>query len=107
MNTYRYVTGSLIVNTDCTASEFSKVFGVGVRNFERYAKRYREGGADAFFKPSDQRGRCYKMTAEKLEKAQKLPDLNYSQMKIAREINVNEASIRYHLKNGNLKKRIN
>ena len=49
MNTYRYVTASLIVNHSCSATALSEVFGVGVRNFERYAQRLHELGTDSFF----------------------------------------------------------
>lgn len=105
LNTYRYITGSLIVNHACRASDLSKVFGVGVRNFERYAQKFREGGASAFFNPTDQRGKCYKMTPDKLIKAQEFLDAGLSQMKTAEFINVNEASIRYHIKKGSLKKK--
>lgn len=105
INTYPYITGTLIVNHSCKPSDLSKVFGVGVRNFERYAKKMREGGAEAFFNPTDQRGKCHKMTADKIEEAQQLLNTGFSQMKTAKLINVNEASIRYHLKNGNLKKK--
>jgi len=105
INTYRFITGTLIVTHACKPTALSKVFGVGIRNFERYAQKFREGGASAFFKPTDQRGKCHKMTPTKLEEAQKLLDTGFSQMKTARLINVNEASIRYHLKKGNLKKK--
>jgi len=105
LNTYRYITGNLIVTSGIKPSGLSRVFGVGVRNFERYAKQYRDGGADAFFKPSDQRGKCHKMTPEKLVEAQKHLDNNLSQAQTANLIHVNEASIRYHLKKGTLKKK--
>lgn len=106
-NTFRFITATLIENHSCSASALSKVFGIGVRNFERYAKRHREGGAEAFFKPNDKRGQCHKMTPDKLLDAQKYLNLGYSQMRTAREINVHEASIRYHLKKGTLKKKHN
>lgn len=106
-NTYRFVTATLIENHSCSASALSKVFGVGVRNFERYAKRLRDFGTEAFFNPKDSRGQCHKMTPDKLLDAQRYLDLSYSQMRTAREINVNEASIRYHIKKGTLKKNNN
>ena len=105
INTYRYVTATLIENHSCSASALSKVFGVGVRNFERYAKHLRDYGVEYFFKPNDSRGKCYKMTPEKLKDAQEYLNSGYSQMRTAREINVNEASIRYHIKKGTLKKK--
>ena len=105
INTYRYVTASLIVNHSCKASSLSKVFGVGVRNFERYAKRLRDDGPQAFFNPGDSRGKCHKMTADKIKLAQKYLDHGYSQMKTARSVGVNEASIRYHINKGTLIKK--
>lgn len=107
INTYRYVIASLIVNNSCSASNLSKVFGVSVRNFHRYAKRLREGGSDAFFNAVDNRGKCHKFTPEKQQEAQKYLDMGYSQLKTAKRIGVSEAAIRYHLKKGSLKKNQN
>ena len=106
INTYRYITATLIVNNSCRATELSAVLGVNVRNFERYTKRLRVGGADAFFNPIDNRGKCHKMTHERLLEAQKYIDLGYSQQRTGKEINVNEATIRYHLRKGSLKKKM-
>lgn len=61
LNTFRFITATLIVTHSCGASALGKVFGVGVRNFERYAKRFRDHGTDAFFNPVDSRGKCHKM----------------------------------------------
>ncbi len=55
-------------------------------------------------KPNDARGQCYKMTEERIKQAQGFLDNSYSQKRTAREIGVNEATIRYHLKKGTLKK---
>lgn len=106
MKTYRFVTASLIVNHSCKASDLGRVFGVSSRNFERYAKRLRESGAEGLFKPNDSRGDCFKMTTDKLIKAQEFLDLGYSQKRTAKELDMNEASIRYHIKKGNLKKKV-
>ena len=105
LNTFRFICATLIVNHSCSASALSKVFGVGVRNFERYAKRFREHGTESFFNPVDSRGKCHKMTLYKINEAQGYLDLGYSQMRTAKQINVNEASIRYHIKKGTLKKK--
>ncbi len=107
MNTYRYVTATLIVNHSCSATRLSEVFGVNTINFYRYAKRLRKGGADSFFKPDDSRGQTHKMTQDKIEEAQKYLNLGYSQLKTAKIIQVSESAIRYHIKNGNLKKNQN
>ena len=107
LNTYRYVTASLIINHSCRASDLSKVFGVGVRNFERYAQRLRDFGTEAFFNPTDERSKCYKMTPNRIIDAQKLLNNACSNMQTAKTIGVNEATIRYHLNKGSLKKRKN
>lgn len=106
LNTFRFVCAILIENHSCSASALGKVFGVGVRNFERYAKRLRDHGTESFFNPVDSRGKCHKMTPDKISEAQGYLDVGYSQMRTAKEINVNEASIRYHIKKGTLKKKI-
>lgn len=105
INTYRFVTASLIVNNYCRPIDLSKIFNVSERNFQRYAKRLREEGAETFFKPKDERGKCYKMTPDKLKEAQEYLDEGYSQSKTAKKININEATIRYHIKKGTLKKK--
>ena len=104
LNTYRYVTATLIVNHACSGTRLEKVFGVPRINFYRYAKRLREEGPDSFFKTKGHRGQCHKMTPDKIKQAQEYLDLGFSQLKTAKKINVNETSIRYHLKKGSLKK---
>lgn len=106
-NSFRFITATLIVNHSCSATGLSRVFGFGVRNFERYAKRLRDLGTEAFFKPNDDRGKCHKMTQEKLIEAQGFLDDGYSYQGTAKEIHVHESSIRYHLKKGTLKKNEN
>ena len=104
LKTFRFITATLMVNKSCTSTDLHRVFLVGSRNFQRYAKQLRDGGNDVFFKTNDDRGKCHKMTPEVIIKAQEYLDLGYSQKGTAKEINVNEASIRYHLKKGTLKK---
>ncbi|MCK5538368.1 MAG: hypothetical protein KAI79_16190 [Bacteroidales bacterium] len=106
LNTYRYVTATLIVNHACSGTRLEAVFGVARINFYRYAKRLREEGADSFFRIKDRRGQCHKMTPDKIKQAQEYLDLGYSQLRTATAINVNETSIRYHLKKGTLKKKL-
>lgn len=104
MRTFRYITATLIENNSCSATELSKVFCFNVRNFYRYVKQLRENGIESFSKPNDARGQCHKMTEDKIKQAQEFLDKSYSQKRTAKEIGVNEASIRYHLRKGTLKK---
>lgn len=106
MNNYRYILANLVHTKLCSASEISKALGVNSRNIERYAKKLRELGMDSFFNQEDHRGECYKMTDSVLIKAQELLDSGKSQLKTAKELGLSESSIRYHIKNGNLKKNL-
>ena len=105
MNNYRYILANLVQSKLCSCSEISKALGVSSRNIERYAKKLRENGMESFFNQEDHRGECYKMKDSTLIKAQGLLDAGNSQLKTAKELGLSESSIRYHLKNGNLKKK--
>jgi len=107
-NSYRFIAGNLICNKLCTISELHVCLGEARKNIERYAKTFREKGAEHFFSCKETRGQCYKMTESlKIEIQGKLDD-GISQYRISRDCGISEASIRYHLKNGNLtlKKRL-
>jgi predicted transcriptional regulator len=106
-NNYRYILANLVESKLCHPMEISKALGISQRNVERYAKKLRECGMESFFNQIDQRGECYKMTESLLLQAQHLLDDGNSQLKTAKILGVSESSIRYHLKNGNLKKNFN
>ncbi len=106
LQTFRFVAASLINNNSCSSSDLQRVFSFDIRNFQRYAKIFKDKGADVFFNPQDERGKCHKMTPAIIILAQEYLDLGYSQKRTAKEINVNEASIRYHIRKGNLKKKL-
>ncbi len=105
LESLRFIIGNLVENNLCTTGEINCFLGISKRNINRYAKKFRECGGNGFFNKEDNRGKCYRMTESKLEEAQKLLDQGLSQVKVAKELGVNEASIRYHLKKGNLKKK--
>jgi predicted transcriptional regulator len=106
-NNYRYILGNLVVSKLCHPSEISNALGISQRNVERYAKKLREKGIESFFNQTDQRGECYKMTAPLFLQAQQLLDAGNSQLNTAKTLGISESCIRYHLKAGNLKKKIN
>lgn len=105
MNNYRYILANLVQSKLCSASEVSRALGVSARNIERYAKKLRNHGMESFFNQTDGRGECYKMTESTLIKAQQFLDAGMSQLKTSKELGLSESCIRYHLKNGNLKKK--
>lgn len=103
-NGYRFVLATLINNKFCCIKELSDSLGVPRKNIERYAKALREKGMAHFFNRKETRGQCHKLTPAKIEEAQKLLDLGYSQQGTAKAIGVSESAIRYHIKAKRLKK---
>ncbi|NEW85346.1 MAG: hypothetical protein GZ094_23695 [Mariniphaga sp.] len=103
-NSYRYILANLVVNNMCGCSELSKALGINAKNVQRYVKDLREHGMGYFFNREDNRGQCHKFTIDKQAQAQKLLDTGYSQQRTAKELGISESAIRYHLREGNLKK---
>jgi len=104
-NGYRFIMANLVVNGLCTITELCSVFGAGRKNIERYAKAYREQGAEHFFNRKERRGQCHKMTPSKLVSIQSDLDSGLSIYRIALNHEVSEAAVSYHIKKGSLKKR--
>lgn len=105
-NCYRFVLASLVVNGLCKICELCVALGEGRKNIERYAKAYREQGAGYFFERKERRGQCYKMTPEKLTSIQSDLDHGVSIYRTSLNHEISEAAVSYHLKNGNLKKKV-
>jgi hypothetical protein len=105
-NGYRFILANLVVNGLCKICDLCTALGEGRKNIERYAKAYRDGGAGHFFERKDHRGQCCKMTAEKLSAIQTDLDDGTSIYRIALDHDISEAAVSYHIKNGNLKKKL-
>jgi hypothetical protein len=105
LNNYRYITANLIVAGLCTPGELSKALGVASRNFQRYAKTLREKGTDWFFNREENRGQCHKLNAESLNQAEGLIGNYYTVKDTARLLGVTEGALRYHIKQGHIKKK--
>jgi predicted transcriptional regulator len=106
LNNYRYILANLVVSKLCHSSEISKALGINQRNVDRYAQKLREQGMESFFNQEDHRGESHKMTEPVLMQAQQLLDRGTSQLKTAKELGVSECCIRYHLRDGTLKKNV-
>lgn len=105
LNNYRYILGNLVEMNLCSCGELSKALGIPIRTVQRYAKAYREKGPDWFFHREEKRGTCFKLDEQGMNKAQNLLDQFIPVAKIARELEVTEGAIRYHLRTGKLKKK--
>ncbi len=91
-NGYRFVLATLVNNKFCSIKELSESLGVPKKNVERYAKSLRDHGMAYFFNRKETRGQCHKFTQEKIEKAQRLLNLGYSQQGTAKAIGVSESA---------------
>ena len=106
LNSYRYVTAQIVVNGLCSPVEIAKAVGVSSRNIQRYVKALREKGANWFFNREENRGRAHKITDDVLNNAQRMIDDFYSVADVARLLGVTEGALRYHIKKGNIKKKM-
>lgn len=102
---YRYITANLVVSGLCRPKEIADVLGVSNRNIQRYAKALREKGSQWFFTREERRGSCHKMSKEVMDQAQNYLDGFYGVADTAKLLGLSESAIRYHLKNGRLKKK--
>lgn len=105
MNSYRYITANLVDNGLCKCSELADALGVNRRNIERYVKSLREKGSGWFLKREEKRGQAHKVTGDMKERAEKLINEFYSVSDVARMLGVTEGALRYHIKQGNIKKK--
>ncbi len=105
LQSYRYISASLVNTGLCKPKELADVLGVSNRNIQRYAKALREKGSPWFFQREEKRGSCYKFSGEIQEQAQEYLNNFYSVRDVARLVGISESAMRYHLKKGTIKKR--
>jgi biotin operon repressor len=103
-NGFRFILANLVVQKLCKIHELCRALGIGRKNVERYVQSYQDHGASYFFERKETRGQCYKMTPEKLSSIQSDLDIPLSIYRTAKNHDISEAAINYHIKNGNLKK---
>lgn len=101
-NSYRHTLANLVENKLCTIGELSSALGINRKNIERYVKAYREHGSEYFFNRKDGRGQCHKMTDELLSVIQQKLDMGLSRYRIAKEHDISDSAIDYHIKKGRL-----
>lgn len=106
LNSYRFIVANLITTNLCTPTELSHALGVSNRNMQRYAQTLRVKSAKWFFDRPDKQNDAHKLTPDKLLEAQGLLDQSISVLSVAKQLGVSEGAIRYHLKQGNIKKKI-
>jgi hypothetical protein len=89
----------------CAIGELSSASGINRKNIEHYAKSCRDHGSEYFFNRKDGRGQCHKMTGELLFIIRQKLDAGISKYRIAKDHNISDSAIDYHIGKGTLKKR--
>jgi hypothetical protein len=101
---FRFFISNLIARGLCKKSEIRNAFHLSIDFVNRSCLTYANEGESGFFKAEKRHGYCYKLVGDNLLLAQKLLDEQKNNCEVARQCNVKEASIRYAIKVGNLKK---
>ncbi|MDR0748008.1 MAG: hypothetical protein LBF62_00355 [Tannerellaceae bacterium] len=104
-SSYRFILANLVTNQLCTIAELAEALGEHRKNIERYARAFREKGAAHFFSRKERHGLCYKFTRSLCSEIQYCLDAGKSICRIAKDYNVSESAIRYHIKKRRLEKR--
>ena len=106
LQSFRFFISNLIHQGLCRKSEIRDAFHITIDYVNRSYRLYNKEGEAGFFKPENRHGYCYKLIGEKLETAQRCLDEGKSNSATAREVNVVESAIRYAIKQGRLKKKL-
>jgi len=103
---FRYITSHLAIQGLCKNQDIVDLFHVSHDSVRRWKKKLSEAGESAFFGGTDGRhGHCSKLLPSVLERIQSELDKGRSVYSIAKQEGVSEGSIRYWIKQGELKKR--
>ncbi len=103
-NTFRMITSQFCVNGNVKQAELVRAFGVTPISVKRGVKKYRTGGASAFYVQPKGRGPS-KLTAEVLSQAQDLLNDDKSTGEIAAALSLKPNTIRKAICEGKLSQR--
>ena len=102
---FRYITSHLLLQGLCTNQDIVDLFHVSHDSVRRWKKKLSEVGESAFFGISEGRhGHSSKLLPDVLERIQLELDKGKSAYSIAKKEGISEGSIRYWVKQGQLKK---
>jgi len=99
---FRLFTTQLIVNGTASQGQIAKVFGVPLRTVKRCVKRYRQRGAEAFFRPAPKR-QGHRLTPERLAQAQGMLDEGHSVPQISAQLDVLATTLHKAIDDGRLR----
>ena len=100
--TFRFFTSQLTVNGNASQAQIAEAFGVPLVTVKRYVKRFRLGGARAFFSPAAKRsGR--RLSAEILPQAQALLDQGMAVPEVARRLDILPNTLHKAIRDGRMR----
>ena len=103
---FRFITSHLALQGLCKNQDIVDLFHVSHDSVRRWKKKLSEGGEPAFFGGNEGRhGHSSKLFPSVLERIQSEIDQGKSVYSIAKKEGVSEGSIRYWIKQGQLKKK--
>ena len=101
---FRFITSNFSDMGLCTQAQAQRAFHVSITNVGRAYKLFKEKGSEGFFGADRRHGNAHKILGERKERIQKKLDEGKSISGIARQEGIAEGGIRYHIKQGSLKK---
>ena len=102
---FRYITSHLLLQGLCKNQDIVDLFYVSHDSVRRWKKKLSEGGESVFFGVSEVRhGHSSKLFPNVLERIQRELNEGKSAYSIAKKEGISEGSIRYWIKQGQLKK---
>lgn len=99
---FRFFATQLIINGTASYGQIAKAFGVPTRTLKRYAQRYRERGAEAFFKPAAKR-HGHRLTPERLAQVQGLLDEGFGVPHISEQTGILSSTLHKAIDSGRLR----
>jgi len=101
LKAFRMFTSQLVVNGNCTQAELVRAFGISPISMKRHVKRFRAGGAKAFFAPRRQR-QPRVLTPEVVKRAQELLAEGQSRAAVAQALHMKPDTLRKAVQAGRL-----
>jgi transposase-like protein len=96
---FRMFTAQLVCQGACKQVEIQRVFGVSKNSVGRSVKKYREEGAEAFFRPRNGRGPSV-ITDEVKPRIEELFAAGKSSQKVAKELGIKHDTLRKAIQQG-------
>ena len=96
---FRMFTAQLVCQGACKQAEIVRAFGVSANGVKRSVAKYREGGAEAFYRPRPARGASV-MTPEVRSQAEQLLGAGWNRREVAEELGIKLDTLRKALQQG-------